>query len=348
MPRMKNCLIVSWLIFIVFPFQLMASNWAWVEKPVKPVQWDISYWPWFMTFDKNIGKLTLFMNDLDTGAVQVWTFSGDTWTKAWEGIPDMGDLSRRYYFRYIFNIYFDDNVNRIVIWAGCPGYQFETWCDALFKYEPGVGFIRITNCIEVDDYSTSFPPLTMTFDTARHRAVYVGAFRKFFADIGMSRFVTIEYDGSNIYYIPNPGTPPYDEIYFENGTSGYDPVSGHVVFYGMQDSGCPLQTWEYDGNTWTQLATAISPQILDPIIGMIHVPGLGGLLAVPNEFGPINSWLYRGHQWVQLQVDAQFDSNIFAVMALDLTRNAIIFYDVYANHMWELHCVGHCRPVIKP
>jgi len=332
------------------------AHWAWVEQEVAPVPWDYTAFPMFMAYDKSDQKLTLVINDESLRTVQVWKFSPPQWIKVWEGIPEIGEISSQYYFRYVPNIYFDDNLNSLVIWGYCPGYRFETGCHALFKYLPGEGFIRITDCMPIPYvYDESYPNFSMTFDTKRRRAVFVGGFRMYLD--GALRYVTVEYDGSSLFYVPNKAEPP-DDVLFASGTSGYDPDSNRVVFFGRRSHEYPLETWEYDGQMWTLVPTATgppAPSSSSPVIGMVYVPELGGLLAKANDWGaPNGTWIYAGGHWRALSVHGEFENRVLGLMCFEGTKQAPVFYgglDVdadFVNDMLELHCTNHCKPVSKP
>jgi hypothetical protein len=344
------------MIALAFPIPGHTAHWAWVERMVAPVPWDYTAFPMFMAYDKSDQKLTLVINDESSHTVRVWKFSPPQWIKVWEGTPDVGDISSQYYFRYVPNMYFDDNLNSLVIWGYCPGYKFETGCHALFKYRPGEGFVRITECMPLSTvYSETYPNFSITFDAQRRRAVFVGGFVMYLD--GSSRFVTIEYDGSILYYIRNNPEPPED-ILFAVGTSGYDPCSNRVVFYGKRRTGYPLETWEYDGQTWTLVPTASGPPATSaspPVIGMLYIPELGGLLAKPNDWGVSNvSWIYSGGHWRALQIEDEFANRVMGLMCYDRTEQAPVFYgglDVHGdfiNEMLKLQCMKHCKPLTKP
>jgi hypothetical protein len=351
MPKMKNYIILAILMCLSIGPKALSSGWAWVEREVAPVPWDYTAYPMFMIYDKSDQKLTLLINYESSHTVQVWKFSPPNWIKEWEGTPDIGDISRWYYFRYMPNMYFDDNLNSIVIWGYCPGYQFETGCHALFKYVPGEGFIRITDCIPITTvYDETYPNFSIAFDTQRRRAVFVGGFVMYLD--GAPRFVTIEYDGTKLYYIRNNPEPP-ENILFAVGTSGYDPCTNRVVFYGQRRMGYPFETWEYNGQTWTQVPVAEGPPMDGyPVIGMTYVPELGGLLALPNDVGPIDSWVYRKKQWGKISVITDFKS-LLGLLTIDYYHNVLVFYGGddthgFINQMREFRCAAHCKPLSRP
>ena len=331
--------------------QGFSAHWAWVEQEVAPVPWDHTAFPMFMAYDKSDQKLTLVINDLDDGTVQVWKFIGSMWTKISDGVPDLGSLSDSYHFRSVENLYYDENLDSLAIWGYCAGYQFETGCHALFNYCPGQGFTLLASCISVSADAWTYPALSAIFDTKRMRAVFVGSFRGRIDDKVYN--VTIEFDGHDIIYVPNISETP-GFIQFGIGTAGYDANSGKIVFYGRRYPEMPIETWEYNGLTWTLVPTDSSPPMWYPIIGMIYVPDLGGLLAMPNDAGPIDTWVYRDKQWKGLPISGISEGRVKGLMCLDPTRQLPVFYGGidehgdFVNQMWKLQCAAHCKPVSKP
>ena len=326
------------------------AHWAWVEQEVAPVPWDYTAFPMFMAYDKSDQKLTLVINDEDSGIVQVWKFTAPEWIKMWEGIPNLGEVSSSYAFRTVYTLYYDENLGALVLWGHCPGYQFETHCEALFKFVPGEGFEKTTTCISAHISEMSYPVMSSTFDTFRKRAVFTGPITSYVT--GQQRTVTVEFDGSSIYYIPNSDDPWWDP-YFAIGTTGFDPISNRVVFYGRCLDTEPLETWEYDGQIWTLVPTAQNPPTYHPIIGMSFEPDLRGLLALSNDLGLIDSWIYRNRQWEKLTIDGQFEGTLNALLAFDSAHGTPVFYggnneNGFVNRMWALQCAAHCKPVSKP
>jgi hypothetical protein len=354
MPKMKVYLVVVVLAYLASALPCLAAHWAWVEQEVAPIPWANDYdLATFMVFDQSDDKLTLITFDFQTTIVQVWKFTAPEWIMVWEGIPDIGDISPWYYFSYLANIYFDENLNSIVLWGFCMGYQFEMGYHALFKYIPGQGFTRITSHIAIDSiYVASYPHFSITFDVKRRRAVFVGGFTKWMD--GQYQFITVEYDGSTLYYIPNNPDPPEAVAAFADGSCGYDPSIERVVFYGRQDTSWPLETWEYDGQRWKLIATNEGPRLNYPPIGMIYVADHSGLLALPNDWGAIESWVYRLRKWHKSTVNGQFEGRVHGLLAYDKNRRVAVFYGgldefvKFSNRMWELRCTKHCKPVSKP
>ncbi len=106
----------------------------------------------------------------------------------------------------------------------------------------------------------------------------------------------------------------------------YDSVRHRTVLFGGNNN--PLvstQTWEWDGNTWTQVQTAVSPPHMDRApIAFDSVRQR--VVLVSNIYTSPGTWEYDGVNWVQIPGEAPnaaiYDS--VAPMAFDPVRARMV------------------------
>ena len=346
MPKMKLFLVLMLLAWMFLSHEALSNDCTWVGRPVlsEIPEFTDEWLRMFGTYDKSDGSIALFIYWWNGHYVEAWKFKDSRWTKEWEGSMDIGDPFCHYV--EIQNIYYDDNIGSIVLWAYGTTMAPESGCNSLLRYIPGGGFEKLID-IAVDSWA---PVSYVAFDINRKRAVFAGSFMKIIDEEG--RFVTVEYDGSNLYYVPNSID---NSVTFEDGKVGYDPNTQKVVFQGRRIISWPLETWEYDGQSWTLADTGIGPNEKDWLPGMIFVPELGGLLALEDKGDLMNYWIYRSSHWSKLEIAGQLQSYYDASLAMDSEMHLPVLFggwDIhgyFSNKVWELQCtIGHNRPVSPP
>jgi hypothetical protein len=350
MPKLRSYIVLGLLTCLLLPAEAAAINCAWVESPVESEAWDFvdQSMEWFMAYDKREGRMTAIISDISYNHIEVYKFIDSSWIKDWEGSITPGDPKCHDYV--LRNIYFDENLGWLVLWASGTSPDPYSECAALFKYIPGNGLEKIAD-VGVEHCQHSWVPVA--YDTNRKRAVYTGVF---LGEVdGVWRNVTVEFDGNNLFFVPNISADPDDSILaFDIGWSGYDPISERVVVYGQRLDKYSFETWEYDGQTWTLVAEEGGPPSSLSLMGMVYVPELGGLLALYPASTLTASWLYRSRQWSELEVQGQLESYYLGMLAIDSEMRLPVFYGGWDSHgdfsnkMWELRCGGHCRPVSRP
>lgn len=139
----------------------------------------------------------------------------------------------------------------------------------------------------------------MVYDLARTRAVFYGG-----SGTGTSLGTqTWEFDGTDWAQIATPTNPGARSRY---GLS-YDSARSRVVMFGGVGGslGIPTnQTWEYDGTTWLQVATAHSPGALDRP-AMCYDDTLGKTVLFGGAFSSSIydlTWVYDGVDWTQVPI----------------------------------------------
>jgi len=172
---------------------------------------------------------------------------------------------------------FDSERNRTVLVGGdgpSDGYN-DTW-----EFD-GIDWSLIS--------TTASPPApgqlaAMAYDEARSRTVLS------FHD-GTSQLQTWEYDGSSWLKVNTPASPLGRWAH----TMAYDAVSQRVMLFGgtspYSSSELPMNDgWEYDGNTWTEIATPNTPPPADQH-SMAFDTRIGRIIVL--NWG--ETWVYSHH-----------------------------------------------------
>lgn len=140
------------------------------------------------------------------------------------------------------------------------------------------------------------PPQTnsspmLAFDSVRGRAVLVRT---------LSDGPTITWELDSEDWVRKKGSGPTSNT----ACAAYDPNRGVVVIFGGWDGLYLDETWEYDGVSWSQTATAMKPPARNGC-GMVYDPDqqrirlFGGFRAIGN-LGLADTWEYDGVTWVEV------------------------------------------------
>lgn len=143
----------------------------------------------------------------------------------------------------------------------------------------------------------------MVYDATRGVFVLFGGWTSSLS-VGTASNQTWEFDGAQWTQIA-PTTSPGG---LWKHAMAYDLVRGRVVCYGGSGNGFPIalaNTWEYDGATWTQIATATNPGPLERAAMCFHA-GIGKVVLFsginPQTGGNDTTWLYDGTNWTAAPV----------------------------------------------
>lgn len=179
----------------------------------------------------------------------------------------------------------------------------------------------------------------MAVDWQRGRLVTFGGYK---ADASGVRFHDEhwEWDGQDWFLVPQTIAPsPRDE-----GLMVYDPARQRLVLHGGHSATTTLSdTWEYDGQHWTSIATAHVPTQISQ--AMVHDPVRHRCVAYGMFFGVSlmgSTWTYDGVDWTQLNSPLQPPARYTPCMAFDAARSVVVLYggtissNQYAD-TWELH-----------
>jgi RHS repeat-associated protein len=155
---------------------------------------------------------------------------------------------------------------------------------------------------------------------------------------------TWTWDGTNWAQINTPASPP--PLAKQAGT--YDAASGHIVFYGQPtsptggDSSHNLfETWTFDGTTWTEQHSLISPStytastelIASPTVSMAYDPDVAASVYDDAEAG--ETWLWNGlaNEWILEGVN-QGPGGTLGPMVYDAALHDVVAADTSSTWTW--------------
>jgi hypothetical protein len=197
--------------------------------------------------------------------------------------------------------------------------------------------------------AASPPPMVwtaMAYDSMRSRLVLFGAFNQF----GLWVSETWEFDGSawtqqHPASAPSPRTGP---------AMAFDSIRSRTVLFGGRDSTTGVRqndTWEWDGGTWSRIATAAAPyarfwhsMAFDPIRDRTIL--FGGDHIQPFSLGDENdTWEWDGAHWARDWTDAAPSVRAGQSMAWDSALGRMVLFggfnagvspNTFSNETWEL------------
>jgi hypothetical protein len=144
---------------------------------------------------------------------------------------------------------------------------------------------------------------SLVHDPVRGRFVLYGGWTSALS-IGTASNQTWEFDGTAWTQATPPTSPPG---LWKHGAC-FDLVRNRVVVYGGARNGFPIAesaTWEYDGATWAQVATATNPGPRERP-AMCFAAALGRTVLFggidPQTGGTDATWLYDGVAWQVLAI----------------------------------------------
>jgi hypothetical protein len=141
-----------------------------------------------------------------------------------------------------------------------------------------------------------------------------------------------EWDGSR-WRQQATAAPP-----LEDTALSYDSARGRLVLVGTASGKATdlLQTWEYDGQTWAQIAAAVAPpprwgscMTYDAARSRTVLFGGRVMQAVSGgsiQFNADDTWEWDGQTWVEVSVAARPDARIFHGMAWDEVGNRVVLF----------------------
>ena len=261
-----------------------------------------------MAFDAALNETVLFGGSPGTGT-STWGWNGTTWSV----LTTKGPAARK-----DMQMVYDAATQSIVLFGGFSstghGYS-DTWTfdGTWHKQAP-------TNV------PTTVLGYGMAYDAANQTVVMAGGERT--SQNGM----TWVWDGSDWHgnrSVPYPSTA----LGLTDPTMAYDPVLGKIVLFGgitgLVDQ---ATTWEWDGSTWTEVATATTPparraaaSVYDAALGgVVMVDGIGGVVKGTTLLN--GTWRFDGTTWTRLRSGSAGPSaRAFAQMDLDPSGHVLLF-----------------------
>lgn len=271
---------------------------AWVQRtPAGPVpQQGIA-----LDFDPNRQHAVLFDRDPNNaGPARQWEWDGTTW-HARPVTPSIGQ-----------RMAFDSARGRTVMLHEDLTWE---WDGATWAVVPA---------------TASPPPRDLhatAFDTASQRVVVFGGRGPGQAPLGD----TWTWDGATWTQHTGPGPSPRQQH-----AMAHDPLRQRTVLFGGSDGaivgGLLGDTWEWDGQAWTQLAPPVSPLAVADH-GMAWDPTTQSVLLI-NVIG--QTWTWNGTTWTQRQALPPSPPIIGrAEVAHDASRNRVVLMrGVFDNSTW--------------
>src|SRR5262249_50855331 len=111
----------------------------------------------------------------------------------------------------------------------------------------------------------------------------------------------------------------------------FDSVRGRVVLFGGQASADFGDTWEWDGNAWTQLTPSIAPQprikaamAFHAATGQMILFGGNSLLTTPYTCN--DTWAWNGTTWSALSPATIPHRRYFHVMSANDAAGTVVMY----------------------
>lgn len=161
---------------------------------------------------------------------------------------------------------------------------------------------------------------------------------------------TWTFDGTTWTQVETPVSPPVFEgngpIFTTTANMAYDPSIGKILLYGMaiEDGQTVVETWTFDGTTWSQLSPATNPT-LQFGAAMAYDPSLGAMVLFGgvNRPGAVNAtWTFDGTTWSQLSPATSPSARFGAAMAYDPTLGRMVLFggmqgataDTQLNDTW--------------
>ncbi len=262
----------------------------------------------FLATDELRGELVLFPFP---GATSNWE------TGIWDGVRWRSGGTPNFLISGDMPTAFDSVRGRIVVWSGVQHHQYTAEWD-------GTAWATIQ--------SATVPPHrsrhALAFDAARGRTILFGGVD----DLLTGLADTWEWDGATWLQRTPALSPPAREQH----VMAYDPGRQRVVVRGGISSTAPYaefaDTWEWDGVTWTPIATAHQPPPLGlNVSGVYHSPQLlfdrtRSRLTLFLDDHDNGIWEYDGVDWTQVAPASLPVGRTNAAMVFDAARGNLVLF----------------------
>jgi hypothetical protein len=255
------------------------------------------------------------------GAAETWEWDGTTWSRpaaaAALGSPDNCIDG---------NMVYDDARQRVVLFGRhCNSSSSATWewdGNTWSELRPARGPNGRTGA-------------SMAYDAARHRVVLYGGSPVVVVGWGVDALSdTWEWDGANWTQLTPPTSPPART----DARMAYDVVRQRVVLfggYGIVNWSAVYRsdTWEWDGTTWTQVPTVVTPP---PRLGAgmtydaahERVVLFGGYTGESTDGGGVlgDTWQWDGRVWTESTPTSSPPAAQKSELAYDLSRQRVVLF----------------------
>jgi hypothetical protein len=272
-----------------------------------------------MTYDGASGKVIMFGGFDAKGYLNdTWSFDGSTWTRVNTLVAPPARANAQ--------MAYDRVTHKVVLFGGYDGTHFlgdtwlwdgaaSTWTQATPAHSP--------------------PAVTgpMVFPDATGRVDVFGGFNGQFYQLEMWHW-----QGSDWMQL-HPDMVPYAR---SSAAVGLDSFTNEIVMFGGLADVNPINTWTYDGTTWTLRSPSDQPawvygssSVFDPNIRGVVVFG-GGSGGVDQN----TTWVWRFSNWQQLVTTQSPGPREGAGIAYDPTLHRVIIFggqfgDSVLNDTWR-------------
>jgi cysteine-rich repeat protein len=298
----------------------MFDTWEYDGNQWQPVATAFSPSPRYMsamTFDSSRNRVVLFggggggdhYND-------TWEYDGNDW------LPVDLDPAERPPERLAARMVFDTHHGRSVLFGGefHADILADTW-----EYN-GVRWVATTPPMSPTQRWGQAMAYALPRDAGRRRVVLFGGH-----DLGTGtyRSDTWEFDGENWIEVlsTHDSSPPARA----HAAMAYDPVRDRIVLFGGEDANHVLfsDTWEYDGETWTQVsppgsvpgARAFHSMVYDTNASAVLLFGGRDLNGFLND-----TWLYNGTTWTRDHPAQSPGERRSAPLVFDIARRRTVLF----------------------
>ncbi|MEO8043998.1 MAG: kelch repeat-containing protein [Spartobacteria bacterium] len=272
-----------------------------------------------MTYDEASGKILVFGGYSNMGYLNdTWTYDGNTWTKV--------DTAVAPPVRTNAQMAYDRRTQKVVLFGGYNGHsdlgdtwlwdgRTSTWTQATPAHSPKA----VTG--------------PMVFTGLRGRVDEFGGFN------GLYQNAMWEWSGSDWRQV-HADMVPYAR---SSSAVGVDNVSKRIVLYGGLADVNPLNTWTYDGTTWTIQSPSMQPVTVYAASAAFE-PNLNAVVLFGGGDGGVDqnrTWSWTGSDWAELFPTLSPPAREGAGMAYDKALGRIVLFggqnsEVPVGDTWEL------------
>ncbi len=315
------------------PLASTQRAWREIVPTTSPVGFA-DYWHGWVAYDSKRSRAVAYASNLSVNPYDIiWEWDGTSWEKrATTGGPP---ASANHGMAY------DEARGETILFGGFPfsglnsGQQGSvTW---LWN---GTSWRRAGQDVTQPTVRTS--PV-MAYDASRRKVVLFGGF---IAYPDESRLETWEWDGSSWRNAtPSTGERPFSSMVWPSPAMVYDSHLQRVVMVGAR-FGQPLQTWLWNGASWTRVLTAATPPgraypclSYDPVREVVILHGGDGVYT--------DTWEFDGTNWSPIGLTSKIPTGYQRGAFYDLTRQSMVVVGGArgvtdeAPGLWELPSSGN-------
>lgn len=290
---------------VVASMSAQSLRWTQLAPPQSPAgrAWHA------MAFDAARGRTVLHGGYAGTEFGDTWTFDGLTWTPQ----PQAALPSRRWHA-----MAYDAARQRVVMYGGQASGSYPT---QTYLWD-GANWTAVTTATNPGAMAKH----GMCYDAARQRVVMFG---------NVFGNAVWEWDGTNWASIAPAVAPlPRNETALV-----YDAARQRTVLYGGQlgpagNFAYANDTWEWDGASWTQVATAHVPPGNRYPWGLMAFDATRGTVVLHSgvaSFVGNDTWEYDGTDWSQVATTNTLLNRVSGAMAFDTARQSLVLFGGASN-----------------